>query len=129
MTLPNHVSNYVRLKCPYPEKSAERRSMMRRLHAVKDCNFYSTLERLRADWDEYERPKSIDVHHSFNGKEWIAHLAGENPFSAKENLPRGITRNGSGYRARVSREGNAVFDQTFDALADATTAYRLNCRL
>jgi hypothetical protein len=129
MNLPNHVTSYVRLKCPYPQKSTEHRSMMKRLNAVSDGGYYRTLERIRADWDEYERPMSIDVHHSFNGKKWVAHLEGDDPFPAKENLPRGITRNGSGYRARVIRAGLAVFDQTFDSMSDATTGYRLHCRL
>ena len=129
MNLPNHVQSYIKLKCPYPPKSAEYRVMIKRLNTVKDGAYRRILERLRADWDEYERPMSIDVQHSFNGKKWAAHLEGEDPSSVTEILPRGITRNGSGYRARVIRAGLAVFDQTFDSLSDATTAYRLHCRL
>jgi len=129
MTLPNHVTSYVRLKCPYPQKSADHRSMMKRLTAVKDGDYYRLLERMRADWDEYDRPKSIDVHHSFNGKEWIAHLEGENPFSYTEVMPKGVHRHGSGYRVRIRREGQPMYDETFPTIHEAKQAYRLVCRL
>lgn len=129
MKLPNHVTSFVKLKSPYPPKSAEHRSMMQRLNAVKDGAYYRVLERLRADWDEYQQPKSIDVHHSFNGKKWIAHLSGEDPFSYTEAMPKGIHRHGSGYRVRIRRDGETRYDETFATVHEAKQAYRLVCRL
>lgn len=129
MNLPSHVIDYIKLKCPYPETSPHRKAMLRRLSSVKNGRYWAALERERADFVEYQRPKSIDVKHSYNGKRWYAYLAGDDPIPAKEWLPKGVSRNGSGFRARVSTAGQAVFDQTFDTLSDAAKAYRLNCRL
>ena len=129
MTLPNHLTANVKLKCPFPPKSAQYRSMTKKLNAVKDGAYYRILERLRADFDEYELPNSIDVRHSYTGSEWIAHLEGDDPFSYREALPKGVHRRGSGYRVRIRREGQTLYDESFSTVDEAKQAYRLVCRL
>ena len=97
------------LKCPYLVDSKEYNAAKRRLHGAA----YSDLERLRAEFDDYD-DGSIPVQFYSLGEHWYCTTG--NPIPAL-NL-KGIQRHGNCYRVQ-KRIGGVIRKWSFKTLQEA----------
>lgn len=97
------------LKCPYPRNSNEYAAARRSLEGAT----YSDLEKLRAEFDEFE-DGSITVKHFRRGSRWYC-SAGDPPEA--QNL-KGIQPHGRRFRVQKRVDGD-IRKWTFDNLNEA----------
>ena len=102
--------NGFKLKCPYPVNSTAYAAAKARLNNAS----YSDLERLRAEFDEYQ-DGSIPVTHYNLYDEWFASASG---VKARATNMKGIQRHGSKFRVQKRVDGQ-LCKWTFDTLEQA----------
>ena len=112
MPITNAHLNWFKLKCPYPVNSTAYSTAKARLNNA----LYPDLERLRAEFDEYQ-DVSIPVTHYNLYDEWFASVNGVK--SHATNM-KGIQRHGSKYRVQKRVDGQ-LRKCTFDTLEKAVT--------
>jgi hypothetical protein len=101
--------HWFHLKCPYPRNSKEYAAAKRRLEGAR----YSDLEKLRAEFDEFE-DGSITIIHFRKGSQWYCSI-GDPPEA--QNL-KGIQIHGRRFRIQ-KRVGDDIRKWSFDNLHDA----------
>ena len=104
----NHL-DWFRLKCPYPIESKEYEKAFKKLNGAT----YADLERLRAEFDEYD-DGSIPITHYCIQDEWFATTG--DPEEAV-NM-KGIQMHGQRYRVQ-KRINGIVHKWTFNTLSEA----------
>ena len=102
--------NWFKLKCPYPVNSKAYATAGARLNNAS----YSDLERLRAEFDEYQ-DGSIPVAHYNLYDEWFASVNG---VKAHAINMKGIQRHGGKFRVQ-KRVNGQLRKWTFDTLEQA----------
>ena len=107
MPITNAHLNWFKLKCPYPVNSTAYAAAKARLNNAS----YSDLERLRAEFDEYQ-DGSIPVTHYNLYDEWFASASG---VKARATNMKGIQRHGSKFRVQKRVDGQ-LCKWTFDTL-------------
>ena len=110
MPITNAHLNWFKLKCPYPVNSTAYAAAKARLNNAS----YSDLERLRAEFDEYQ-DGSIRVTHYNLYDEWFASVNGA---KAHATNMKGIQRHGSKFRVQKRVDGQ-LRKWTFDTLEQA----------
>ena len=105
MPITNAHLNWFKLKCPYPVNSTAYAAAKARLNNAS----YSDLERLRAEFDEYQ-DGSIPVTHYNLYDEWFASAGG---VKAHASNMKGIQRHGSKFRVQKRVDGQ-LRKWTFD---------------
>ena len=110
MPVTNAHLNWFKLKCPYPVNSKAYAAAKARLNNA----FYPDLERLRAEFDEYQ-DGSIPVTHYNLYDEWFASVNG---VKAHASNMKGIQRHGSKFRVQKRVDGQ-LQKWTFDTLEQA----------
>ena len=112
MPITNAHLNWFKLKCPYPVNSTAYAAAKARLNNAS----YSDLERLRAEFDEYQ-DGSIPVTHYNLYDEWFASVNG---VKAHANSMKGIQRHGSKFRVQ-KRVNGQLRKWTFHTLGQAVS--------
>ena len=97
MPITNAHLNWFKLKCPYPVNSTAYAVAKARLKNA----LYSDLERLRAEFDDYQ-DGSIPVTHYNLYDEWFASASG---VKARATNMKGIQRHGSKFRVQKRVDG------------------------
>ena len=110
MVIINAHLNRFTLKCPYPVNSKAYAAAKARLNNA----FYPDLERLRAEFDEYQ-DGSIPVTHYNLYDEWFASVNG---VKAHASNMKGIQRHGNKFRVQKRVDGQ-LLRWTFDKLEQA----------
>ena len=110
MPITNAHLNWFKLKCPYPVNSTPYAAAKARLNNAS----YSDLERLRAEFDEYQ-DGSIPVTHYNLYDEWFASVNG---VKAHATNMKGIQHHGSKFRVQKRVDGQ-LQKWTFDTLEQA----------
>ena len=110
MPITNAHLNWFKLKCPYPVNSTAYAAAKARLKNAS----YSDLERLRAEFDEYQ-DGSIPVTHYNLYDEWFVSVNG---VKAHATNMKGIQRHGSKFRVQKRADGQ-LQKWTFDTLEQA----------
>ena len=104
----NHL-DWFRLKCPYPVESKHYKTAYNKLNGAT----YADLERLRAEFDEYD-DGSIPVSHYRINDDWLATIG-----SPEEAVNmKGIQLQGQRYRVQ-KRINGTLKKWSFDTLAEA----------
>ena len=112
MPITNPHLSWFKLKCPYPVNSTAYASAKARLNNA----LYRDLERLRAEFDEYQ-DGSTPVSHYNLYDEWFASVNG---VKAHATNMKGIQRHGGKYRVQKRVDGQ-LRKCTFDTLEKAVT--------
>ena len=112
MPITNAHLNWFKLKCPYPVNSTAYAAAKARLNNAS----YSNLERLRAEFDEYQ-DGSIPVTHYNLYDEWFASVNGVKAHAHASSM-KGIQRHGSKFRVQKHVNGQ-LRKWTFDTLEQA----------
>ena len=110
MAITNAHLNWFRLKCPYPANSKAYATTKGRLNNAS----YPDLERLRAEFDEYQ-DSLIPVTHYNLYDEWFASVNGA---KAHATNIKGIQCHGSKFRVQKRVDGQ-LRKWTFDTLEQA----------
>ena len=110
MTISNPYLSWFKLKCPYPVNSKAYAAAKARLNNAS----YSNLERLHAEFDEYQ-DGSIPVTHYNLYDEWFASVNG---VKAHATNMKGIQRHGSKFRVQ-KRVNGQLRKWTLDTLEQA----------
>ena len=110
MPITNAHLNWFKLKCPYPANSKAYASAKARLNNAS----YPDLERLRAEFDEYQDGSILVTHYNLYD-EWFASVSGVNAHAI--NM-KGIQRHGSKFRVQ-KRVNGQLQKWTFDTLEQA----------
>ena len=110
MPITNAHLNWFKLKSPYPVNSTAYAAAKARLNNAS----YSDLERLRAEFDEYQ-DGSIPVTHYNLYDEWFASVNG---VKAHATNMKSIQRHGSKFRVQKRADGQ-LQKWTFDTLEQA----------
>ena len=110
MPITNAHFNWFKIKCPYPVNSKAYATAEARLNNAS----YSDLERLRAEFDDYQ-DGSIPVTHYNLYDEWFASAGG---VKAHASNMKGIQRHGSKFRVQKRVDGQ-LRKWTFDTLEQA----------
>ena len=110
MPITNAHLNWFKFKCPYPVNSTAYAAAKARLNNAS----YSDLERLRAEFDEYQ-DGSIPVTHYNLYDEWFASVNG---VKAHAINMKGIQHHGSKFRVQKRVDGQ-LQKWTFDTLEQA----------
>ena len=104
----NH-SDWFRLKCPYPVESKDYKTALKKLNGAT----YADLERLRAEFDEYDNG-SIPVTHNCIHDEW---------FTTKGDPAEAVNMKGiqlHGQKYRVQKRINGILRRwSFNTLSEA----------
>ena len=104
----NHL-DWFRLKCPYPVESKHYKTALKKLNGAT----YADLERLRAEFDEYDNG-SIPVTHYCIHDEWFA-TTGD---PAEAVNMKGIQLHGQKYRVQ-KRINGTLRKWSFKTLSEA----------
>ena len=112
MAICNAHRNWFRLKCPYPSGSKE----YSRAYAKLDNAKYSDLEKLRAEFEEYDDGSTPVTHHYLND-EWVAVVGSRSKPSPTLNM-KAIQRHGHKYRVQKRSRGK-LRKWTYDTLKEA----------
>ena len=104
----NHL-DWFRQKCPYPVESKDYKTAYRKLNGAT----YPDLERLRAEFDEYDDGSIPVSHYRMNG-EWFA-TTGD---PAEAVNMKGIQLHGSRYRVQ-KRINGTLRKWSFNTLSEA----------
>ena len=110
MPITNAHLNWFKLKCPYPVNSLAYAAAKARLKNAS----YSNLQRLRAEFDEYQ-DGSVPVTHYNLYDEWFVSVNG---VKAHATNMKGIQRHGSKFRVQKRVDGQ-LLRWTFDKLEQA----------
>ena len=110
MPITNAHLNWFKLKCPYPINSTAYAAAKARLNNA----LYPDLERLRAEFDEYQGG-SIAVTHYNLYDVWFASAGG---VKAHATNMKGIQRHGSKFRVQ-KRVNGQIQKWTFETLEQA----------
>ena len=110
MPITNAHLNWFKLKCPYPVNSKAYAATKARLNNAS----YSDLERLGAEFDEYQ-DGSIPVTHYNLYNEWFTSVNG---VKAHATNMKGIQHHGSKFRVQKRVDGQ-LRKWTFDTLEQA----------
>ena len=111
--MPNKQSHlaWFKLKCPYPTNS----QAYKQAYAKLDNATYADLEKLRAEFDDYE-DTSIPLRHYEHKSQWYAKpLSGG---TAQKLNMKGIQRHGRKWRVQKRRNGQ-LRKWTFGTLQEA----------
>ena len=112
MTVASKHLAWFKLKCPYKINSPDYRAAYAKLHGAT----YSDIERLRAEFDEYQDGSTPVTHHYIN-KEWVAVVGKCSKPSPTINI-KSIQRHGHKYRVQQRRRGQ-LRRWTYDTLEEA----------
>ena len=112
MKVARHHLAWFKLKCPYKIDSPDYRASYARLHGAT----YSDIEKLRAEFDEYDDGSTPVTHHFVNGNR-LAVLGKRSKPSPQLNM-KGIQRHGHKYRVQQRRRGQ-LRKYTYDTLKEA----------
>ena len=109
-TIKAHLA-WFRLKCPYPPNSRAYKQAYAKLNNAK----YADLEKLRAEFDEYD-DGSIPVHHYKHKGQWYSKpiLGG----TAQKLNMKGIQQHGRKWRVQKRRDGR-LKRWTYDTFKEA----------
>ena len=110
MPITNAHISWFKLKCPYPVNSTAYASAKARLNNAS----YPDLERLRAEFDEYQDGSTPVTHYNLYD-EWFASVNGVNAHAI--NM-KGIQHHGSKFRVQKRVDGR-LQKWTFDTLEQA----------
>ena len=110
MPITNAHLNWFKLKCPYPVNSKACASAKARLNNAS----YPDLERLRAEFDEYQDGSTPVTHYNLYD-EWFASAGG---VKAHAINMQGIQRHGSKFRVQKRVDGQ-LQKWTFDTPEEA----------
>ena len=110
MPITNAHLNWFKLKCPYPANSKAYASAKAGLNNAS----YPDLERLRAEFDEYQDGSTPVTHYNLYD-EWFASVSGVNAHAI--NI-KGIQRHGSKFRVQ-KRVNGQLRKWAFDTLEQA----------
>ena len=110
MPITNAHLNWFKLKCPYPANSKAYASAKARLNNAS----YPDLERLRAEFDEYQDGSTPVTHYNLYD-EWFASVSGVNAHAI--NM-KGIQRHGGKFRVQKRVDGQ-LYKWTSDTLEQA----------
>ena len=110
MKVSNAHLNWFKLKCPYPVNSPAYANAKAKLNNVS----YPDLERLRAEFEEYQDGSMPVIHYNLHD-EWFASASG---VKAHAKNMKGIQRHGSKFRVQKRVDGQ-LRKWTFDTLEQA----------
>ena len=111
MSVARHHLAWFKLKCPYPIESKDYKEAYVRLQNAT----YSDLERLRAEFDEYDDGSIPVRHYKHKGKWYAKPLSGG---TAQELNMRGISQHRQKYRVFKRIDGK-LFRWNFNTLKEA----------
>ena len=97
MAITNAHLNWFKLKCPYPVNSTAYASAKGRLNNA----LYPDLEKLRAEFDEYQDGSTPVTHYNLYDK-WFASVDG---IKSHATNMKGIQRPGGKYRVQKRVDG------------------------
>ena len=112
MTIAKHHLAYFKLKCPYKIDSPKYREAYAKLHGAT----YSDIERLRAEFDEYQDGSTPVTHHYVNGQ-WLAVVGSHSKPPTAQNL-KAIAQHRQKYRVSKRIDGK-LFRWSFNTLKEA----------
>ena len=110
MPITNAHLNWFKLKCPYPVNSTPYAAAQAKLNNAA----HSDLERLHAEFDEYQDGSISVTHYNLCGK-WFASVHG---VKAHASNMKGIQRHGNKFRVQKRVDGQ-LRKWTFDTLEQA----------
>ena len=113
MSVARHHLAWFKLKCPYPIESKDYKEAYVRLQNAT----YSDLERLRAEFDEYD-DGSIPVRHYKHKGQWYAKPVSGG--TAQKLNMKGIQQHGKKWRVQQRRDGR-LKRWTYDTFEEAQT--------
>ena len=111
MSVARHHLAWFKLKCPYSSDSKDYKGACARLSGAT----YADLERLRAEFDEYQDGSTPVSHYKHKGKWYAKPLNGG---TAQKFNMKGIQQHGHKYRMQQRRRGQ-LHKWTFDTLKEA----------
>ena len=111
MSISNARLAWFRLKCPYPYKSPQYKQAYAKLNNATNAD----LEKLRAEFDEYE-DNSIPVRHYKHKGQWYAKPVSGG--TAQKLNMKGIQRHGRKWRVQ-KRSNGQLRKWTFGTLQEA----------
>ena len=112
MTVTRHYLAWFKLKCPYKIDSPNYRAAYARLHGAT----YSDIEKLRAEFDEYDDGSTPVTHHFVNGQ-WLAVIGKRSRPPTAQNL-KAISQHRQKYRVSKRIDGK-LFRWSFNTLKEA----------
>ena len=112
MSIAKHQLAWFRLKCPYPIDSKEYSAAYAKLHGAT----YSDIEKLHAEFEEYD-DGSIPVRHHYLNDEWVAVVGSRSKPSPALNM-KAIQRHGHKWRVQKRSRGQ-LRKWTYDTLKEA----------
>ena len=112
VAITNAHLNWFKLKCPYEIDSKEYRAAYARLHSAT----YPDIEKLRAEFDDYQDGSTPVTHHYVNG-EWLAVIGSRSKPAPAQNL-KAISQHRQKYRVSKRIDGK-LFRWSFNTLKEA----------